>query len=107
MSQTVPIIVFTGVGKTPAELAQAIDLGVKTINAESEGELERIDLLARERQTRARVALRVNPDIDARSHPYISTGRRHNKFGVAIGLAAGTWGLIERSLPLGVCGVIG
>jgi diaminopimelate decarboxylase len=77
-------IVFTGVGKTAAELAQAIDLGVKTINAESEGELERIDLLARERQTRARVALRVNPDIDARSHPHISTGLKTNKFGIAM-----------------------
>jgi diaminopimelate decarboxylase len=77
-------IVFTGVGKTPAELAQAIDLSVKTINAESEGELERIDLLARERQTRARVALRINPDIDARSHPHISTGLRTNKFGIAM-----------------------
>ena len=77
-------IVFTGVGKTPAELAQAIDLGVKTINAESEGELERIDLLARERQTRARVALRVNPDIDARSHPHISTGLKTNKFGIPL-----------------------
>jgi diaminopimelate decarboxylase len=76
--------VFTGVGKTPAELAQAIDLNVKTINAESEGELERIDLLARERQTRARVALRVNPDIDARSHPHISTGLKANKFGIAM-----------------------
>jgi len=75
-------IVFTGVGKTPAELAQAIDLGVKTINAESEGELDRIDRLARERGTRARVALRVNPDIDARSHPHISTGLKANKFGV-------------------------
>jgi diaminopimelate decarboxylase len=77
-------IVFTGVGKTPAELAQAIDLGVKTINAESEGELERIDMLARERGTRARVALRVNPDIDARSHPHISTGLKTNKFGIAL-----------------------
>jgi diaminopimelate decarboxylase len=77
-------IVFTGVGKTPAELAQAIDLGVKTINAESEGELERIDGLARERGTRARVALRVNPDIDARSHPHISTGLKTNKFGIAL-----------------------
>jgi diaminopimelate decarboxylase len=76
-------IVFTGVGKTPAELAQAIDLGVRTINAESEGELERIDRLARERGTRVRVALRVNPDIDARSHPHISTGLKVNKFGVA------------------------
>ncbi len=75
-------IVFTGVGKTPAELAQAIDLGVKTINAESEGELDRIDRLARERGTRARVALRVNPDIDARSHPHISTGLKANKFGI-------------------------
>jgi diaminopimelate decarboxylase len=77
-------IVFTGVGKTPAELAQAIDLGVRTINAESEGELERIDRIARERQTRARVALRVNPDIDARSHPHISTGLKTNKFGIAM-----------------------
>src|SRR6185503_20887785 len=51
-----PQIVFTGVGKTPAELEQAVDLGVKTINAESEGELERIDRLARERGTRVRVA---------------------------------------------------
>ena len=79
-----PQIVFTGVGKTPAELEQAIDLGVKTINAESEGELERIDAIARARQTRTRVALRVNPDIDARSHPHISTGLKTNKFGIPI-----------------------
>lgn len=79
-----PQIVFTGVGKTSAELAYAIDLGVKTINAESAGELERIDAIARERQTRARVALRINPDIDARSHPHISTGLRTNKFGIAL-----------------------
>jgi len=77
-------IVFTGVGKTPAELAQAIDLGVKTINAESEGELDRIDRLSRERGTRSRVALRVNPDIDARSHPHISTGLKANKFGIPV-----------------------
>jgi len=79
-----PEIVFTGVGKTQAELTQAVDLGVKTINAESEGELERIDAIARGRQTRARVAIRVNPDIDARSHPHISTGLKTNKFGVSI-----------------------
>ena len=77
-----PQIVFTGVGKTLAELEQAIDLGVKTINAESDGELERIDAIARARQTRTRVALRVNPDIDARSHPHISTGLKTNKFGI-------------------------
>ena len=79
-----PQIVFTGVGKTPAELEQAVDLGVKTINAESDGELERIDAIARARQTRTRVALRVNPDIDARSHPHISTGLKANKFGIPI-----------------------
>jgi diaminopimelate decarboxylase len=79
-----PQIVFTGVGKTSAELAYAIELGVKTINAESHGELERIDALARDRQTRARVAIRVNPDIDAKSHPHISTGLKGNKFGIAI-----------------------
>ncbi|MBA3232204.1 MAG: diaminopimelate decarboxylase [Acidobacteria bacterium] len=77
-------IVFTGVGKTAGELAQAIDLGVRTINAESEGELERIDALARARQTRARVALRLNPDIDAKSHPHISTGLKTNKFGIGL-----------------------
>jgi len=77
-------IVFTGVGKTEAELVQAIDLGVKTINAESEGELQRINALATVRETRARVALRVNPDIDAQSHPHISTGLKTNKFGIPL-----------------------
>lgn len=80
-------IVFTGVGKTEAELVQAIDLGVKTINAESEGELERIDRLAIARETRARVALRINPNIDAQSHPHISTGLSTNKFGIALEVA--------------------
>jgi diaminopimelate decarboxylase len=77
-------IVFTGVGKSDAELGRAIELGLRSINAESEGEIERIDGIASARGTRARVAVRVNPDIDARSHPHISTGRRNNKFGVAI-----------------------
>jgi diaminopimelate decarboxylase len=79
-----PDIVFTGVAKTDAELIQAIELGVKTINAESEGELDRIDAIARDRQTRTKVAIRVNPDIDAKSHPHISTGLKSNKFGVSI-----------------------
>lgn len=77
-------IVFTGVGKSDAELARAIELGLRSINAESEGEIERIDAIASARGTRAKVAVRVNPDIDARSHPHISTGRRNNKFGMAI-----------------------
>lgn len=77
-------IVFTGVGKTRAELAQAIELGVKAINVESAGEIERISAIALEQQTRVAVAFRVNPDIDARSHPHISTGRKTNKFGIGI-----------------------
>jgi diaminopimelate decarboxylase len=77
-------IVFTGVGKSDAELARAIELGLRSINAESEGEIERIDAIASARGTGAKVAVRVNPDIDARSHPHISTGRKNNKFGVAI-----------------------
>ena len=79
-----PQIVFTGVGKTTTELAQAIELGVRTINVESAGELERIDALSRERQTTTKVAIRVNPDIDAKSHPHISTGMKTNKFGIAL-----------------------
>lgn len=77
-------IVFTGVGKTRDELDYAIGLGVGTINAESAGELDRIAALARAQGRVARVALRVNPDIDAASHPKISTGLKTNKFGVAI-----------------------
>jgi diaminopimelate decarboxylase len=77
-------IVFTGVGKTDEELAYATDIGVKTINVESEGELQRLAGIARARGISARVAIRVNPDIDARSHPHISTGLRGNKFGVPL-----------------------
>ena len=77
-------IVFTGVGKTRAELESAIALEVGTINAESAGELDRIAAIAGQQQRVARVALRVNPDIDARSHPNISTGLKSNKFGVPI-----------------------
>jgi diaminopimelate decarboxylase len=81
-------IVFTGVGKTHDELDLAVGIGVKAINAESAGELERIAAIANARSTTARVALRVNPDVDAMSHPHISTGLRSNKFGVPIGDAA-------------------
>lgn len=77
-------IVFTGVGKTSAELGYAIDLGVRSINVESAGEIERIDALSCERQVRTKIAIRVNPDVDARTHPHISTGLKTNKFGIPI-----------------------
>jgi diaminopimelate decarboxylase len=81
-------IVFTGVGKSRAELERAIALGVGTINIESPGEADRIAAIARAHGGRARVAVRVNPDIDAGSHPKISTGLRITKFGVSAADAA-------------------
>jgi diaminopimelate decarboxylase len=80
-------IVFTGVGKSQAELERAVSLGLLAINVESPGELERLARLAADRGAVARVALRVNPDIDAQSHPHISTGLKSNKFGVPIDAA--------------------
>ena len=77
-------IVFTGVGKSAEELEAAVAADLHAINAESAGELERIDRIARARGVRARVAVRINPDIDAASHPGISTGSRSHKFGVPI-----------------------
>jgi len=77
-------IVFSGVGKTDEELAAGLDAGIGEFNAESEDEVRRLSALAAARGRTARVTLRVNPDIDPRSHPYISTGLRENKFGVDI-----------------------
>jgi diaminopimelate decarboxylase len=78
-------IVFTGVGKTRDELGRAIDLGVRSINVESAGEIDRIEALSRERNVRTKIAIRVNPDVDAKTHPHISTGLKINKFGIPIG----------------------
>jgi diaminopimelate decarboxylase len=98
-------IVFTGVGKTPWELERAVALSVKAINAESAGELERISAIAREQNTTARVAVRVNPDVDARSHPHISTGLRTNKFGVPIEEARALYRRIAADPALEAAGV--
>ena len=73
---------FSGVGKTAGEIEYALRQGVGCINVESEGELDRVDAVARRLGCRAPIALRVNPDIDARTHPYIATGLRETKFGV-------------------------
>ena len=76
-------IVFTGVGKTRDELERAVSLGLAAINAESPGEVSRIAAIAGAQGRIARVALRINPDVDAGSHPHISTGAAVTKFGVA------------------------
>jgi diaminopimelate decarboxylase len=98
-------LVFTGVGKTNAELERAVSLGVGVINAESPGELRRIAAIARAQGTTARVALRVNPDVDARSHPHISTGLRTNKFGVPIDEARALYREIAGEAGLEAAGV--
>ena len=76
-------VVFSGVGKTHAEIRRALELGVKCFNVESSAELDRIDAIARSLGRRAPISIRVNPDVDAGTHPYISTGLRENKFGIA------------------------
>ncbi len=84
-------VVFSGVGKTPAEMKRALDVGVLCFNVESEAELERLASVASGMGRRARISLRVNPDVDAGTHPYISTGLRGNKFGVAHERVASTY----------------
>ncbi|NVD08187.1 diaminopimelate decarboxylase [Vibrio sp. JPW-9-11-11] len=76
-------VVFSGVGKTEAEMKRALELGIKCFNVESEPELERLNKVAGELGVKAPISLRINPDVDANTHPYISTGLRDNKFGIA------------------------
>lgn len=77
-------VVFSGVGKQAVEMARALEVGVYCFNVESEAELERLSEVAVQIQKTAHVSLRVNPDVDAKTHPYISTGLKDNKFGIDI-----------------------
>jgi len=76
-------IIFSGVGKTRSEMRRALEVGIGCFNVESRAELAVLDEVARAAGRTARVSLRVNPDVDARTHPYISTGLKDNKFGIA------------------------
>ena len=76
-------VVFSGVGKTRAEMRQALEAGIRCFNVESAAELEHLNAVAGELGKQAQIALRVNPDVDPKTHPYISTGLKGNKFGVA------------------------
>jgi diaminopimelate decarboxylase len=80
-------IIFSGVGKTRSEMALGLEAGIRCFNVESEPELEALSEVAASRGARARIALRVNPDVDARTHAKISTGKSENKFGVPISRA--------------------
>jgi diaminopimelate decarboxylase len=90
-------IVFTGVGKTTVELERAVGLGVRAINAESLGELTRIASIAAAQGREARVAIRINPDIEAGSHPHISTGSHGTKFGMSMAHARS---MVQRIVSL-------
>ena len=77
-------VVFSGLGKTAAEMKLALQANIKCFNIESESELERLNDVAANVDMKARISLRVNPDVDAKTHPYISTGLKNNKFGIAV-----------------------
>jgi diaminopimelate decarboxylase len=80
-------IIFSGVGKTDEEIIQALEFDILMINVESEAELNRVELMAQTLNKEARIGIRVNPNIDSKTHPYISTGLHENKFGVDLNRA--------------------
>ncbi len=80
-------VVFSGVGKTAVEIRRALEVGIKCFNVESHSELDRLNQVAGELGVEAPISLRINPDVDANTHPYISTGLKENKFGIAFGEA--------------------
>src|SRR4051794_31034041 len=85
-----PKVVFSGVGKRDDEIEYALDVGILAFNVESHGELEAIERVAAKMNKKAPISLRVNPDVDAQTHPYISTGLKKNKFGIPVAWARET-----------------
>ena len=98
-------IVFSGVGKSETEMREALAAGILCFNVESEAEIERLEKVAASLGRRAPVSLRVNPDVDARTHPYISTGLKQNKFGVAFDEAPRLYRKVQASPHLQAVGI--
>lgn len=98
-------VVFSGVGKAESEIEFALNTGIKCFNVESEAELHRIAQVAARLDKVAPISLRVNPDIDAKTHPYISTGLKDNKFGIDINDAPRIYQLAAGYRQLEICGV--
>ncbi|WP_394252731.1 diaminopimelate decarboxylase [Vibrio profundi] len=98
-------VVFSGVGKTEAEMKRALELKIKCFNVESEPELERLNKVAGELGVKAPISLRINPDVDAKTHPYISTGLRDNKFGIAFDRAPAVYKFAQSLSNLDVQGI--
>ena len=84
-------IIFSGVGKSKAEIHRALQAGIKCLNLESDAELYRVNDVAEQSGLKAPIAIRINPDVDAKTHPYIATGLRDNKFGIAVEAAVETY----------------
>ncbi|WP_218311567.1 diaminopimelate decarboxylase [Alteromonas antoniana] len=98
-------VVFSGVGKKPQEIRYALEQGIMCFNVESEPELHRINQVAGEMGMKAPISLRINPDVDARTHPYISTGLKANKFGIPRERAIATYELAAKLENLNVVGM--
>jgi len=98
-------IIFSGVGKSAAEIERALAVGIACFNIESAAELERLEAIAAEREAVAPLAVRVNPDVDPKTHPYIATGMRTTKFGVAIDAAPDLYRRAAASPHLRVTGI--
>ncbi|MBI5815172.1 MAG: diaminopimelate decarboxylase [Nitrospinae bacterium] len=98
-------IVYAGVGKTRDEIRQALEAGILMFNVESSQELVAIDAVAAQLGVKARVALRVNPDVDAKTHPYISTGLKQNKFGISYATAVEEYKQARNLSNIGIVGI--
>ena len=98
-------VLFSGVGKTADEMRRALEVGIRCFNVESEAELELLNQVAGEMGVKAPVSLRVNPDVDAKTHPYISTGLKENKFGIDIALAPAVYARAAEMAHIRIEGV--
>ena len=97
--------VFSGVSKTKTEIQRALELGIYCFNVESAAELDRVESVAKLMSTKAPISIRVNPDVDANTHPYIATGLKENKFGVSIDRSLSLYKKAEFSKHLDVFGL--
>jgi diaminopimelate decarboxylase len=98
-------IVFSGLGKQDAEIARALEVGIACFNVESDAEIDRINAVAVRLGKTAPISLRVNPDVDAKTHPYISTGLKENKFGIDIAMALDVYRRAARLPGLRIVGI--
>ena len=98
-------VVFSGVGKASSEIEYALQQGIRCFNVESVAELERINSIAEQKGLAAPISIRVNPDVDAQTHPYISTGLKENKFGIDIDQAENVYLLAKQMSAVEIVGI--